>query len=64
MWLAGGQQTVPDLARPLRLDVQLPAKLADVRDALGENLDRAYANEAAGHERKPGIRDVCVSHVR
>src|SRR5207249_1462702 len=48
------------LPGPRRIDVQLPAQLADVRDALGENRNPRDADAARLHERKPVVGYVVV----
>src|SRR5579859_3782676 len=61
--LACRHQPVPYLAGPRRLDVELPAELADVRDALGEHARASDPDHARLHEGKRGLGDVVTRHA-
>src|SRR5207245_4775604 len=46
------------LSGPSRIDVQLPAKLAHVGDALCKKVRVGDAKRLGGHERKSAVRNV------
>src|SRR5207342_2955196 len=51
-------ERVPQPGTLFHRDVQLPAELADVRDARGEDGDATELDRPARPEREAGIRDV------
>ena len=55
---SGIHQPIPHLSGPSRIDVELPAKLAHVGDALCKKVRVGDAKGLGGHEGKSAVRNV------
>ena len=59
--MAGGHQAIPHLPRDIGSDIELPAQLADVGHALGEDVESVDPDVASLHEWEAVLRDIVLA---